>query len=71
MTVCFGLVSALLPAMGPSGVLVALTLFLLWSVAVMGFILHHALNVRFGIGVGLALATSLLSTTLGQLALGI
>jgi hypothetical protein len=57
--------------MGPSGVLVALTLFLLWSVAVMGFILHHALNVRFGIGVGLALATSLLSTTLGQLALGI
>jgi hypothetical protein len=71
MTVCFGLVSALLRAMGPSGVLVALTLFLLWSVAVMGFILHHALNVRFGIGVGLALATSLLSTTLGQLALGI
>jgi hypothetical protein len=71
MTVCFGLLSALLRALGPSGVLVALMLFLLWSVAVMGFILHHALNVRLGIGVGFALAISLLSTTLGQLVLGI
>jgi hypothetical protein len=35
--------------------------FLIWSVAVAGFILHRALEVQLAIGIGVAMGISLLS----------
>jgi hypothetical protein len=65
--------SLLIPVTGVLGSAVAsvlLLLFLVWSVAVAGFILHRALETRFGSGVAVALGISLMSVILGQVAIG-
>ena len=70
ITACFGLLSPFFGLFGASGALFGFSLFLAWSIAVMGFILHRALAVSIGIGLGLALATSLIGVTVSQVALG-
>jgi hypothetical protein len=70
ITACFGLALPLLSLLGASATTLAFLLFLVWSVAVAGFILHRALDVRLAIGIGLALGMSLLSVALSQIAVG-
>jgi len=70
ITACFGLLAPFFNLFGASGALFGFSLFLAWSIAVMGFILHRALAISIGIGLGLALATSLIGVTVSQLALG-
>jgi hypothetical protein len=65
--------SLLLPITGTLGSVVGsalLLMFLVWSVAVAGFILHRALETGFGAGVAVALGISLMSVILGQVAIG-
>ncbi len=70
ITACFGLVLPLASLWGGAVVNIALVAFLVWSVAVAGFILHRALEVQLAIGIGVAMAISLMSVTFGQLAIG-
>lgn len=70
ITACFGLTLPLLNLLGPSAAAFAFLAFLVWSVAVVGFILHRALDVGLPIGIGLALGMSLLSVTVSQIAVG-
>jgi len=70
VTACFGLALPLLTLLGPAFASFAFLAFLLWSVAIAGFILHRALEVRLAIGIGLALGMSLLSVTVSQIAVG-
>lgn len=70
ITACFAAALPVINLLGPGGSTVGFLMFLLWSVAVAGFILHHALSVRLAIGIGLALGMSLLSVTFSQLAIG-
>jgi hypothetical protein len=70
ITGCFALVLPLAVSVGPSLMNATLLLFLVWSVAVAGFILHRALAVHLAIGIGFALGISLVSVSLSQLAMG-
>lgn len=70
ITACFGVALPLVNLLGPSAAAFAFLVFLMWSVAVVGFILHRALDVRLAIGIGLALGMSLLSVTVSQIAVG-
>ena len=70
ITAVFSLLIPLTSALGSAVSSVLLLLFLVWSVAVAGFILHRALETRFGSGVAVALGISLMSVILGQVAIG-
>jgi len=70
ITASFGLVLPLFTLFGAPAATVAFLAFLVWSVAVTGFILHRALDVRLAIGIGLALGMSLISVTVSQIAVG-
>jgi hypothetical protein len=59
-----------LTLLGSAAATAAFLAFLVWSVAVAGFILHRALDVRLPIGVGLALGMSLIGVTVSQIAVG-
>ena len=70
ITACFSLLIPATAALGGAVSGVVVMLFMVWSVAVAGFILHRALEIRFGLGIALALGISLFSVILGQVAIG-
>lgn len=70
ITACFSLLIPLTAALGDTITGIILVMFMVWSVAVAGFILHRAMDVRFGAGVALALGISLFSVIVGQAAVG-
>lgn len=71
VTACLGLALPVVGLLGTAATPLAFLAFLVWSVAVAGFILHRALDVPNPIGIGLALGMSLLSVTVSQLAVGV
>jgi hypothetical protein len=66
ITACFGLVLPVTSVLGPLALSIVFLVFLIWSVAVSGFILHRALEVQLAMGIGVAMGISLLSATLAQ-----
>ena len=70
MTLVFGVILAIATPLGPAITGLAFTGYLVWSLSVVGFILHRALGIAFSIGIGLALGMSLLSVAAGELAMG-
>jgi hypothetical protein len=70
ITACYALVMPAATLGGEAATNVALIMFLVWSVAVAGFILHRALEAPLAVGIGVAMAIALMSVTLGQLAIG-
>lgn len=70
ITACFGLVVPLSALFGETVISVAGIGFLVWSVAVAGFILHRALQTQLALGIGVAMGISLMSATLGRVAVG-
>jgi len=70
ITACFGMVLPLASQLGPMAVSLAFLAFLIWSVAVGGYILHRALDVQLAIGVGVAMGISLVSVMFSQVATG-
>ena len=70
MTACYALVMPLSGLWGETAGLVALGAYVVWSVAVAGFILHRALDAPLAVGIGVAMAIALMSGTMGQLAIG-
>ncbi|MEZ5560689.1 MAG: hypothetical protein R3E86_19350 [Pseudomonadales bacterium] len=70
ITACFALLVPVAGLLGAAGNALLLLGFLIWSVAVAGFILHRALEVRLGAGIAIGLGVSLASVMLGQLAIG-
>jgi len=70
ITACFGLALPLFMLLGGAGATLGFLAFLLWSTAVAGYILHHAVGVGLAIGIGLALGMSLLSVSISRVAIG-
>ena len=70
ITACFALVLPISALIGEAAISLALVAFLIWSVAVGGFILHRALQTQLAVGIGVAMGISLLSVTLGRVAIG-
>ena len=70
ITLCFGLAMPVLNLLGPSVLGVAALLLMVWSTTVVGFILHRAAEVTLPIGIGLALAMSIIGVSTSQLAVG-
>jgi hypothetical protein len=70
ITACFGLVLPLATQIGQMAVNLVFVAFLIWSVAVAGYIMHRALDVQLAIGIGVAMGISLLSVMFSQLAIG-
>lgn len=70
ITACFGLVLPLASQLGGMAVSLVFLAFLIWSVAVAGYILHRALDVQLAIGVAVAMGISLVSVMFSQLAVG-
>jgi hypothetical protein len=70
ITAAFGLVLPLASQLGPMAVSLVFLAFLIWSVAVAGYILHRALDVQLAIGVGVAMGISLVSVMISQVATG-
>lgn len=70
ITACFGMVLPISALLGDAAVNLAVVMFLVWSVAVAGFILHRALDTTLTVGIGAAMLVSLLSVSLGRLAIG-
>ena len=70
ITACFALVLPISRLIGEAAVTLALVAFLIWSVAVAGFILHRALQTQLAVGIGVAMGISLMSVTLGRVAIG-
>jgi hypothetical protein len=70
ITACAGLLLPLATQLGTMAVSLVFLAFLIWSVAVAGYIMHRALEVQLAIGVGVAMGMSLLSVMFSQLAIG-
>jgi hypothetical protein len=71
ITAVFGVLAPLLGSLLGTGALnIASTGFLLWSLAVAGFILAEALSVQLLIGILLALGMTVLSVSAGFVAIG-
>lgn len=70
ITACFALVLPLAGLLGEAALSLALVVFLVWSVAVAGFILQRALSTSLPIGIGVAMGISLMSVTLSNVAIG-
>lgn len=70
ITACFGLLAPLVIALDERVINVLSIGFLVWSLAVAGYILGQALSVRLGIGVLLALGMMVLSVAAGNTAIG-
>lgn len=67
ITACFG---ALLPLLNliPAARALAFLLMLIWSISVMGFILHRALRVQLSIGVLVAVGISIIGLAMSEVA---
>ena len=70
ITACFSLLIPVSGLLGEAAVRLAMLMFLIWSVAVAGFIMHRALQIQLAIGIGVAMGISLMSVTFSQLAIG-
>ena len=70
ITGCLALVLPVVRLFGNAAVNLALLAFMIWSVAVAGFILHRALQTELPIGIGVAMGISLMSVIMGQVATG-
>jgi archaellum biogenesis protein FlaJ (TadC family) len=70
ITACAGLVLPLATQLGPMAVSLVFLAFLIWSVAVSGYIMHRAVEVQLAIGVGIAMGMSLMSVMFSQIAIG-
>lgn len=70
ITACFALVLPMTALLGEGAVNLAVLAFLIWSVAVAGFILHRALQTQLAIGIGVAMGISLMGVIVGQVATG-
>lgn len=70
ITACFGLLVPLVVALDERVVTVLSVGFLVWSLAVAGYILAQALSVRLGIGVLLAIGMMVLAVATGNTAIG-
>lgn len=69
ITACFG---ALLPLLSLAPILTALAflLFLVWSISVMGYILHRALEVQLPAGIFMAVGISIIGVAMSDIATG-
>jgi len=70
ITACLAAVLPIAAMGGEAGTVLAVLAYLVWSVAVAGFILHRALETPLAVGIGVAMAISLVSVTTSQLAVG-
>lgn len=70
ITACAGLLLPIATQLGTMAVSLVFLAFLIWSVAVAGYIMHRALDVQLAIGVGVAMGMSLMSVMFSQLAIG-
>ncbi len=70
ITACFAVVLPLSGLLGGGAVTLARVMFLIWSVAVSGFILHRAMQAPLGVGIGVALGILIMSITVGNVAAG-
>ncbi|MFU8814541.1 MAG: hypothetical protein ACNA7W_04285 [Pseudomonadales bacterium] len=70
ITAIFGLVLPMATLLGQTALNLLFLGFLIWSVAVAGFIMHRALGVQLAIGVAVAMGISLVSVMFSQLAIG-
>lgn len=70
ITACFALILPMATLLGPMALNLAFLGFLIWSVAVAGFIMHRALGVQLAVGVAVAVGMSLASMMFSQLAIG-
>lgn len=70
ITACQGLIMPLAFSWGEAAANVSMAMFLVWTVAVFGFILHRAMEAPLAVGIGVAMAIVLVSGTFGQIAIG-
>ena len=70
LTAIFAVIVPLARSLNETAVLAAYAAFMVWSVAVFGFILSRSLKTHTAIGVGLAFSMMLVSTGLASLASG-
>lgn len=70
ITACFALVLPASALLGTAAMTLAVVVFLVWSVAVAGFILHRAMQAPLPVGIGVAMGISLMSVTVGNVAAG-
>jgi len=71
ITAAFGMLVPLLMSLLDEGAISVVSLaFMIWSLAVAGYILSQALAVRLGIGILLALGMSVLTVSAGFVAIG-
>jgi hypothetical protein len=68
ITLCFGALVPLVNALGDGGSSFIFLGFLIWSVAVAGFIVHRAMNVTLGIGIFIAVSMMILSVATSEVA---
>lgn len=69
ITACFGALLPLLslvPAVSP----LIFLLFLIWSISVMGFILHRALQIQLPVGILVAVGFSVIGLAMSEVAIG-
>jgi hypothetical protein len=68
ITACFGI---LLPLLGflPWARALVFLLFLIWSISVMGFILHRALGVQLAVGILVAVGFSIVGLAISEIAI--
>jgi hypothetical protein len=68
ITACFG---ALLPLLSliPSARALVFLLFLIWSISVMGFILHRSLQVQLAVGIMIAVGISIMGLAMSEVAI--
>ncbi len=70
ITVWFGVLVPLIGNLGTGASSLFFLGFILWSLAVAGFILHRALSVRLGIGIMVAVGTMVFSVAMSEIAIG-
>ena len=70
ITVSFALLRPLAELFNPEAANPLFLVFLIWTVAVAGFIMHRALNTNYILGIGVALGIAIMSVALSQLAIG-
>ena len=70
LTAIFAVVVPLAQLINETAVIAAYAVFMVWSVAVFGFILSRSMKTHTAIGVGLAFSMMLISTGLASLASG-
>ena len=70
ISACFGAIIPLTTVLPEISLNIANLTYLVWSVAVTGFILHRALKVNMAIGITVALGIMVLSVATSQVAIG-